>query len=703
MDRTCKACGRQLEGRQQSWCSPVCREAGRGPRPPRVRPSGYARLTADQREDRQRGRNQTTRERRDNRTCIGVDGEGHEGAYFLLAAAGAGWERHVWSTEDEGLSTMRCFEFMASLPPQYTAWGFSFGYDVNMMLKDVSVPKLQRMHETGFLRWGPYRVHWLPGKMFRVSRYGWDSDLRRQTKKRLYGSVVWDMYPWQGRSFVAWLEDWGLCDDATLERIRSMKEQRADFDPEVERDSILAYCLDECRLLAIGAERLHSMMTNADMDLKTFHSPASASKYLMRRNGVERFQSKQNPPSDEIQRILEKAYFGGRAEACRVGPIEGPLWLHDIRSAYPTAMQSVPCLAHGHWEESEGPVEPWSLLEVSWNAPGALWGPLPLRPKVGSLKYPNKGRGWFWGPEVAGVTHLAPLTVHRRLVWRQTCQHEPFSYLAELYDERKRRKAAGDAAEYVLKIALNASYGATAERPRKGSFRPPRWRETAWAGYITAHCRGAIGAQLGPSVVMVATDGILASSPLPVVEGSNLGDWEVEPYDEGFVVGPGVYFLRKGGEWVKFKSRGIDARSFRVEDFQRLWEAEGREGVLPIPQRRFIGLGTALQRIHGMEPPGARAWRQFLDFSAGRSLSLEPRRRWAHPGNWDGRSLAPTPNSVRAAERKDAVSSAKLRMALKHETDPMKRTALLMLLSSISDADSDDGREFFREDDQPWN
>ena len=169
------------------------------------------------------------------------------------------------------------------------------------------------------------------------------------------------------------------------------------------------------------------------------------------------------------------------------------------------------------------------------------------------------------------------------------------------------------------------------------------------------------------------------------------------------MVGPGVYFLRKGDRWAKFKSRGIDARAFKVEDFQALWEAEGRTGSLPIPQDRFVGLGTALHRINGMEPPGARMWRKFVSLPAQRSLSLVPRRRWLTDDRWDGRSLAPTPKLIRETEMSDQMVRMRLRHSLKNTEDPEARLQLYWKLSGMTDSESGDAKGLFLDSDQPWN
>lgn len=616
---------------------------------------------------------------------IGVDGEGHDGRYFMIGAADDSGQR--WSAWNaKGLGSAQCFDFLVALPQEAVKWGFAFGYDINMMLQDVPIAALHRLRNTTRLRWREYRIEWIPGKMFRIAKHvtvevrGRDKQpLLKQTDKALGFCTVWDMYPWQQTSFVKWLTKNRICSAAEIEAIAAMKGQRPNFDPAM-KDEIIRYCLDECRYLARGAASLHEMLIAQGVRLHRFYSPASVSKALMNAEGL----ANNLPPKTgmrlaaalqdiDLDTVFDGAYFGGRAETSVAGPVEGPLYQYDIRSAYPYAATRLPCWRHGCWVSNIGnAVEPWSMVYVSWKplrgTKNMAWGPLPIRPSIGSLRWPTHGTGWYWGAEVLSVMHLANVQINRHIVWRQDCDHTPFAYLEKLYRQRAALKAAGDAREYVNKLALNATYGALAQHPPKNApeeakeRRAPKWRNLAWAGLITATTRGMVGALLDSDSLMVATDCVIARRPLAVPCSTDLGDWEMNEWGGAFLIGPGVYFLRdKEGQWQIFKSRGYAHGSIGIEEVLQEWKAKGRDASIHIERTVFVGLGAALHRVNGLTGENStQIWRKFVDMPATRKLTLVPRREWRNSEDaWNGESWAPSPALIKRYEQRDL---AKLRL-----------------------------------------
>jgi hypothetical protein len=592
---------------------------------------------------------------------IGIDGEGNEGRYFLLAASdenGEHWE--VWNPK--GLRTRQCFDFLVNLPHEGTVlWGFSFNYDVNMMLVDIPVAALRRLHADNTLRWREYRIEWIPKKKLYVSK--WRMEGLKQVE-RIAWNVVWDMFPWQQCSFVSWLQRNQLAPPDQIESIAKMKGKRRDFSVEM-KDEILRYCLDECRLLARGATLLHELLKDQGFRIFQYYSPATASKALMQQERVqEHFPGKYGMQRNiklkdfPLQRLFQAAYFGGRAETSLVGPLPGPLYKYDINSAYPYAATLLPCWRHGSWElcKTRDEIHPWSLVYVRWKPllkkqrrEPMMWGPLPIRPRVGSLRWPTHGSGWYWGTEVRQVQHLAAIKVGTHIRWVQRCNCQPFDYLLTLYNQRLKLKAVGDERQFINKLAMNATYGALAQHPSKNHpERVPRWRNAAWAGIITAHVRGMVASLLDDDAVMVATDAVVSRRPLAAPVGKALGDWELVQCRDGFFIGPGVYFLQDSkGDWEIQKSRGYTYGSLTIEAAMQAWEKEGRNGHVIIDRSMFIGLGAALFRTDGITgDPFAQLWRTFRDDHPVRRFTLEPRREWRNDDPRDGRSWSPSPEFI---------------------------------------------------------
>lgn len=637
---TC-ACGQRLTGRQRAWCSTVCREQHRDPR---ARKPG------------------SRRKSKAPRRFAGVDGESIDGRFILLAAASDdGWSQRVENVD--GLSTRQCLIFLTSLPKSFQYWGFAFGYDVNMMLRDLSLGHVTRLYETGQVYWREFRIAYTPGKKLTVSRY----PSSRKGQKPIATSTVWDAFTWIQSSFASWLDAWSLCTPREVARIRAMKDQRATFDVS-QRAAIRRYCISECRYLAAGARRLVTLIDDAGIRVSTYYSPASVSKALLRTNNVTDFRAE---PPDAILSAVDAAYMGGRAEVSEVGPVEGPFYQHDIRSAYPAAAVSLPCLACGTWTQrkpatSVDNVRPWDLCRVSWRPkpgkPAPIWGALPVRPRTGSLRWPTHGTGWFWGVEVLAADRHCTIEVKDRWRFHVGCDHRPFDYLRDLYAQRVALKLDGDPTEFVLKLALNATYGALAEHPHRAQKSPPKYRSLAWAGWITAATRARLLDALDDDVVLMATDCVVSRKPLGVKLGDALGEWELKTYDRLWIAGTGIYYGERDGAWSTTKTRGFEAGQLTRETLAALWERDGRTGHVRLFRHRFIGMGTALHRIHGFWPPYARLWRTFIVEPCDKSLDLAPRRTWLHDGAHDGRTRAPSLADHRATEKRDRERLARLRV-----------------------------------------
>ena len=90
-----------------------------------------------------------------------------------------------------------------------------------------------------------------------------------------------------------------------------------------------------------------------------------------------------------MEDAIARAFFGGRFENARVGPVREALWNYDISSAYPYQMTFLPCLEHGVWRRTEerreldnavnGLVRYGFVDRIGGRADEAHWGPFPYR------------------------------------------------------------------------------------------------------------------------------------------------------------------------------------------------------------------------------------------------------------------------------------------------------------------------------------
>lgn len=622
-------CGAPVARPGARWCGSTCR-TDRASRPRRARPPAKKRAS------------------RFSYSPIGIDGEGEDGRYTLLAAADqAGHELYV--QDRSGLDTEACLHFLLSLPAKPFLFGFAFSYDVNMMLVSLTPDHLFTLAQWGHVFWGDWRISHVPGKALTVTH---------QPTKR--SRTIWDLYPWIQSSFVTMLEDFELADEATLSRIRAMKDQRADFTG-LDMDQIRAYCLEECQLLSKAVRLLLDLISQSGYTTKVFYSPGSLAAAVMKAHDVNDYRLEGT--GGVLATAIDQAYVGARAEVAQVGPIEGPLEEWDINSAYPAAAVELPCFAHGVWTTYRrgSAISDTTLVKVRWTCPkGTLWGPFPVRPRVGSLRFPTSGEAWVWGREARiGREVCDRFEILSGWRWTPSCRHRPFSYLGELYDQRRVLKDEGSPLEYVYKLILNSTYGKLAQRPYGDT--DPTWRFLPWAGLITSSVRAILLEQIvavGPRhVKLVATDCLITDRPLPGVQPSTaLGGWSVHRYADLFVAGPGFYEARAEGEAAKVRNRGISRINIEFEELRTAWRDRGREATVELHTRRFIGYRQALQYAETEQ-----LWRQFIDVPMLKSMTLEPRREWRYQDVHDGRSRAPSAEYVDHHELTDMIDSLRLR------------------------------------------
>lgn len=600
-----------------------------------------------------------------NRQPIGVDGEGEHGRYTLLAASdGSGIERYIQNRK--GLSTNACLDFLINLPRTRFVWGFAFSYDINMLLGSVPISELTRLAKTGRVFYGDWRIAHIPGKTLTITH--------RPTKRTV---TVWDMYPWIQSSFVAMLEKFELTDAKTIARIKLMKDKREEF-ANLSMAKIRGYCLEECSLLSKAVRMLLDLILASGYKCNTFYSPGSLAAAAMGAHNILAYRSEITDAN--LLEAINEAYFGGRSEVSIVGPVVGPLFEYDIHSAYPFAATLLPCFAHGSWEKYRpgDSITDWTLVNVQWQTKQkAIWGPFPVRPPVGSLRFPTVGNAWIWGKEARIGSQLCKeFNILDGWHFIPGCNHKPFLFLSEIYERRRTLIDQESALEYVYKLILNSTYGKLAQKIIRED-QPPKWRYLPWAGLITSITRSMLLEQIiaigQNNIILCATDCVITRKELKVELSDSLGAWEKHDYADMFIAGPGFYYA---GNYIdkepKIRNRGIARTHVRFDDLQNAWKKSGREAVVNIHTRRFVGYRQAL----AYKQTDA-LWRQFIDIKLKKTITVEPRRQWFRHDVMNGRSLAPTPSYMEGKTLSDMLQFLTMEMHVTkgHGTPEMRLAA----------------------------
>ena len=578
---------------------------GRGcpQRPSRLsRPSRSSRPSRESRPSRQAHNSRPKRESKSKSAKIAdlpiwsVDSEAQgDKLTFVGAASETGLSAGIRKFK----SAPEVFEFLLSLP-RCILVSFSFGYDVTMILKPLSDTALDTLRRNGEVYYGEYVISHIPAKMFRVQN--------RRTGKSV---TVWDIWGWVQKSFARMIAEWNLTTPEQQKEIEAMKSLRSDFK-RISAARIERYCLLECELLSKWMRINLDLHKSAGIRLRTYCGGGSTASALLRANGYE-----PPPVPANVERIAEAAYYGGRSEISRIGPYEGEVYVSDINSAYPWALADMPDVS-GPWKRKKR-LDPgdWGFALVRWKMPeSTVWGPFPLRwnkterGRNSSLLYPTKGAGWYHTFEVS----QSPDAEVIEAVVLEDPSARPFAWVRDMAALRLEYKAANDPRATVLKYGLNAMYGKLAQRTGKQQF-----RSVTLASAITSRVRSVLYGQarkFGHRIFMMSTDGVISSAPLNIREGQALGEWEITKHKRCFIAQSGVYWLDG-----KVRIRGFELRNIDPAKVESAYAADGIDGAVDVPTRRFIGYRSAMARnsydIRGTWEDGVRTL----------SLSPYPRRR----------------------------------------------------------------------------
>lgn len=481
-------------------------------------------------------------------------------------------------------------KILNQLPEQAIHVGFSMGYDVTHILRDLSWSLAKQALHTSrkmVARWEGHRIKYRPRKELQIW-FPEHKQVPRCERWRHYWHL-WDVFGFFQRSFVLAVEEWLGKDYPDLPLIKRGKLRRGEtIDEETFR-----YTEAELKALHAIMVKLNQALLAQGLKLSRWDGPGAAAakafKKYMPKDWFKRARQQQEEEL-ELYKAMTSAYYGGRIELIQYGTYEGELYQYDLNSAYPHAMSQLPDFANGRWEKAN-PVlshSPWNLYKIRFDFSDETICPFPLRLKQSYVRFPPRGEGWYWGPEVlaAYAGGRGKIEILERWEW-QGSTDRPFRWVEELYQERLRLIAEGEKGQQLaIKLTLNSLYGKSAQQlgyvpleeelpyyedeEEAGTFVVqneraiiPPFYNIAVAGLITSITRARIYEGVcdnQDAVVNIATDGVLTIKPLDLYtpKEKRLGAWEFKHISGKLViVQAGVQFLRSAdGVWAE-KSRGF--------------------------------------------------------------------------------------------------------------------------------------------------
>jgi DNA polymerase type B, organellar and viral len=466
---------------------------------------------------------------------------------------------------------MACLRHIISAGEIYTNhWhvGFAFDYDVNMILRNLTLAQFMRLRETGSCLIGDheYRVEHIPGKWFRVTHY-------REPKNVTV--TIYDVWGFFQTSFVkalvANIPDHELM--VHLPEIESGKDKRSQFT-WAQFDFIKEYWSIESVLFHALVERLRELLYDVELFIAKWHGPGELANYAYRTHTVRKHKA---DCGAEIYDLARYGYAGGRFERFHIGRYQN-VYAFDINSAYPWAISHLPSLTEGHWRHNSNVnrngIAEFGIYRVSLRERfGQPAGPLFCRDRRGNISYPWKVDGWYWSPEIKAMLAAYPELIEcitegwEYLGW----ESRPFAFVADVYETRRRMKRNGDGTQMALKLLLNSLYGKMAQRAGwKRTGKAPVWHQLEWAGWVTSFTRAQLYSVMSKleqsELIAVETDGLfstLSPEDIGIVDSSELGQWKATPIDELIYLQSGFYAKRIKNEW-SLKYRGLDSRSVSI-------------------------------------------------------------------------------------------------------------------------------------------
>ena len=512
---------------------------------------------------------------------VAFDGEGSEGRYQLLACSATD---KVLQAE-EGLTTIQCLWYLASLRMENIIRqsdcliGFGLSYDFENMLRDVPDADIALMVGEGkTINYKGFALRYVQHKYL---------DVRWHVQSQTYSLRLQDIFPYFQQSFVR------ACAERHIdlpEIVLEGKKKRSSFDYK-DIDNIILYNRAELEAMVRLAQSLYddfklafeALELRIPMHRLTFYGPGAQAGPVLRAMAylqdfvIEVSQVMLSymtpgltmlPPTPSRNRGIRSimydpftyAYFGGRIESAVQGRLKVPLYDYDLISAYPYAMTRLPALTNTRLVQVQGldVADRIGIYHIGWKSKGdeIPFHPFPYRNLGGNVFYPPSGTGWFLSPEVLIVDRDDyEIEILEGFVFEQTegfgrgdrqGTSQVATFVKALGEIRTQLKQQGNPGHRGLKLVMNSLYGKTLQRvgahPFYNAF------IAAWITSVTrARLYQAIRHQEPGVVVSVMTDGILATQPLPLELGSDLGGWELSRYPNGIQFVPGIYVLNQYG------------------------------------------------------------------------------------------------------------------------------------------------------------
>ena len=263
----------------------------------------------------------------------------------------------------------------------------------------------------------------------------------------------------------------------------------------------------------------------------------------------------------ELIEFAIRSYNGGKFEVTRKGP--GTFYEYDIVSAYPYEISNLMDIRRGQVSRKTKYLDEatYGFLDCTMQIPYQTYSPIAM--KRGQLNYYPVGtfRKIISKSEYEYLTKTGVNIDIHKAFWI-IVEKELYPYrtaIHELMEFKNLYKRTKDKISYELvKKILNSFYGKFVQLIYKdGKYKAGSSWNPIYGTVITANTRIRVSElqQLYNTIVAVHTDSVISTKPLPILTGSELGQWEKSVEGAGIILGSGIYQIG-----TKSKLRGFDTQ-----------------------------------------------------------------------------------------------------------------------------------------------
>lgn len=482
------------------------------------------------------------------------------------------------------INSEEIFEYLLNNKKKYN-FGFRIDLDVNFWVKDLEIDKIKCIFDSKEVKFKEYTIKYYRNKFFDLKKGG----------ERI---TIYDAYGFFNCSFLNAIDKIKINLSSEEKKILDEgKKLRAKNFGEMTKEEIIKYNKTECEILRKIMIKLIDLLKNTIYEksegghdnffvTNLYGASAITTKFLMN-YCFDLYSENYDFFNSEIKEMIEKSYYGGRAETFKVGTFKN-VYKYDINSAYPSLINELRIINDIEIKKyNNEKIKKENIYSVSFNIKdNFLVGLLPVRGKSGMLFFPSSGSGYYTGYELEQVIEYSKkfnidVTIDKYLEVSLGEKIFNNNVIKKIYNERKKYKQTNDLKEYIYKIFLNSLYGKLAQKVGFNKF-----RHYYYATLITSYCRAMLlkySINNVNDIIFYATDCIVSKKEIKnITISGNLGDWSHEKFDKIVVLLSGVYFTFKNN---KIKS---SIRSYLNLEYKDVIKDISKKGFTIVKEVRFI-------------------------------------------------------------------------------------------------------------------